>query len=970
MTASQEQSHCIPLLLANQCGLIRPPSWHHVSLLSPAIVCVQYGKMTVLCQWFLAILLHEGQLRGRTSERGLEQPPVPRDPKMPQPPTSRGLMTRRTFNLPRAESPVPIPEGPPTRAPRAPGDVRPLASTMMRQVPHRPPRPLAATFQEGESTELPRRRHRSTSVTPPGEASASASRAGSEGEGPTRSILRSSNSRERSHQKRVSFSNDCKRAPPASMADLIRTCPDDLDKRETSPSSPSLGDLRCVNAKQDTPHLQLIQRQLLLLKPSLKNRSWDEAKEKAANVVSELNWNELNALLRGEHFAMTGSPDEGYYVGNIRGVSRLGIPALKMQDAAQGFRATQPNTGGTTTAFPCMLALASTWDEDLVALVAAAIATEFKGKGANVILGPSVNVHRGATGGRNFEYLSGEDPHLGFRLTAAYVKAVQELRRRETNRMTMDAKASERTGMELYLAPFRGAVAAGVGAFMCAYNKVNHTYACHNAELLTKDLRGIMGFQGFDALAAGLDQEQPGIIQLPLGNKVGVLIDKEINKVDRKELLSDQTKATTRGQRHEDIAFHAAASSVILLKNDGVLPLKNVKRTRSAQCSGKTCIAAWILVLGEAAVDEAHNSYIGKGSGYVQPDSSAKTPLAAIEEPLLFFSKNPPVVIGWQERAAKANITVVRPDSHSPAEAKSLSGTVDAIIVVLGLDATEGADRSSLELGPGSEKLVRAAASKAPTIVLLQIPGAVLMPWKSEVGAIASIFMGGVATGAAWASFIFGDTPPKGRLPIMMPETANDTVQIGKDAEVDYAEELGLLRMGLLTSYRSPHFKAAFPFGHGLTYTTFEFSDAQQTHAGCEAAACVAVTVRNTGQVAGEEVVQAYVHFPEPTGGDEPRQKFSSCVAGITAVPGRTRMAAKALKGFKRTSLLKPNEMEIIELKFTTGDFSLDTTKVGLAVTAICCHTVPQQDSRLRRASCEPCWVAAQYSVNESCGGP
>eukprot|EP00435_Cladocopium_sp_Y103_P010567 s57_g2.t1 len=452
-------------------------------------------RLTAVTSYSLrAVRENDGQLRGRTSERGLEQPPVPRDPKMPQPPTSRGLMTRRTFNLPRAESPVPIPEGPPTRAPRAPGDVRPLASTMMRQVPHRPPRPLAATFQEGESTELPRRRHRSTSVTPPGEASASASRAGSEGEGgelcPTRSILRSSNSRERSHQKRVSFSNDCKRAPPASMADLIRTCPDDLDKRETSPSSPSLGDLRCVNAKQDTPHLQLIQRQLLLLKPSLKNRSWDEAKEKAANVVSELNWNELNALLRGEHFAMTGSPDEGYYVGNIRGVSRLGIPALKMQDAAQGFRATQPNTGGTTTAFPCMLALASTWDEDLVALVAAAIATEFKGKGANVILGPSVNVHRGATGGRNFEYLSGEDPHLGFRLTAAYVKAVQELRRRETNRMTMDAKASERTGMELYLAPFRGAVAAGVGAFMCAYNKVNHTYACHNAELLTKAAAG------------------------------------------------------------------------------------------------------------------------------------------------------------------------------------------------------------------------------------------------------------------------------------------------------------------------------------------------------------------------------------------------------------------------------------------------------------------------------------------------
>lgn len=180
-----------------------------------------------------------GQVRGRTSERGLEQL-VPRDPKMPQLPTSRGLMTRRTFNLPRTESPVPVPEGRPTRAP---GDVRPgMASSMMRQVPHRPPRPLAATFQEGESAELSRRRHRSTSVTPRSETSAS--RAGSQGEGemgPTRSILRSSNSRERSHHKRVSFSNDCKQAPPASMADLIRTCPDDLDKRETSPSPSRAG---------------------------------------------------------------------------------------------------------------------------------------------------------------------------------------------------------------------------------------------------------------------------------------------------------------------------------------------------------------------------------------------------------------------------------------------------------------------------------------------------------------------------------------------------------------------------------------------------------------------------------------------------------------------------------------------------------------------------------------------------------
>eukprot|EP00438_Fugacium_kawagutii_P034232 Skav225925 [mRNA] locus=scaffold1500:291021:294655:- [translate_table: standard] len=148
------------------------------------------------------------------------------------------------------------------------------------------------------------------------------------------------------------------------------------------------------------------------------------------------------------------------------------IPPLKMQDAAQGFRATQPNTG--------MLALASTWDEGVISLVAAAIATEFKGKGANVILGPSVNVHRGALNGRNFEYISGEAGFVGM-ASATWMTAQDQgimavakhfaFNEQETNRMSMDAKASERTGMELYFSPFRGAVAAGVGAFMCAYNK-------------------------------------------------------------------------------------------------------------------------------------------------------------------------------------------------------------------------------------------------------------------------------------------------------------------------------------------------------------------------------------------------------------------------------------------------------------------------------------------------------------------
>jgi len=692
---------------------------------------------------------------------------------------------------------------------------------------------------------------------------------------------------------------------------------------------PLLSAERCDWSKdaQDTPHLQLVQRQLQLRK-SRKVRTWDEARDKAAELVPQLSAPELHQLLRGEHFAVTGEPDAGYYVGNIAGVPRLGLPALKMQDAGQGFRATEPKTGGTTTAFPCMLALASTWDEELVELVAAAIATEFKGKGANVVLGPSINVHRVAAGGRNFEYLSGEDGHLGARLTAAYVKGVQDqgvmavakhfaFNEQETKRMLMDAHASERSKWELYYAPFRAAVEAGVGAVMCAYNKVNGTYACHNSEILTNDLRSKMGFHGFvmsdwlamhspEALAAGLDQEQPGLINLPFGNKYGILSDKVITGLDRKvkegaarhiltsvfrlgldlepgcappnctkELTSDQTKAITKGQSHGAIAFRAAASAVTLLKNtNSLLPLSKGKVHR-------------IAVVGKACHDAAHASYIGKGSGFVQPDSSARTPFQAIKE-----------------RASKDEIEVVKPEGDTAAEAAALASSADLVIVVIGADASEGADRSSLDLGLDNDALVRGVTSKAPTVVLLQIPGAVLLPWRAEVNAIASIFMGGVATGAAWASFLFGDSPPRGRLPIMMPATAADTIPVG-DVEVDYSE-------GLLTSYRSPRLKAAYPFGHGLTFTSFEFSGAKQL--ACPNVACVSVGIKNLGHGSGEEVVQAYVHFPSPQGGDD---------RWVQSTP------AMVLKKFQRTKVLQPNESQLLRLDFSPEDFSLFSSERG-----------------------------------------
>jgi len=658
--------------------------------------------------------------------------------------------------------------------------------------------------------------------------------------------------------------------------------------------------------------------------------SWAEARTKATETVAQLEPKELYSIVRGSHFAATGSPDAGFYVGNTPAIPRMAIPALKMQDAAQGFRATEPHSDGTTTAWPCMLALASTWDEELVSLVSASIGDEFKGKGANVILGPSINVHRVAAGGRNFEYLSGEDPYLGSRLTTAYVKGVQSrgvmavakhfaFNEQETNRMTNSVKVGARTKWELYYPPFKAAVDAGVGAFMCAYNMVNGTYACHNHEMLKEDLKASMGFKGYvmsdwlamhgvDALSQGLDQEQPGVIQL-IDRQFGVLVDTAVSTLSRsildtaatniltavyrlglddaqscappncsQELLSDQTGAETHGRQHHEVAVTAAASSLVLLKNeDGILPLTKAKATSLA-------------VLGQVAWDEGHKYFVGMGSGYVSPGKKAKSPGAAI-----------------QERAAKEGMTVTYPEADNLTEALNVAAAADVVIVVVGTEASEGVDRASLSVGDDGDELITALVStKKPIVVLMQTPGAVLTPWRDEVAGIANMFMGGVGTGEAWAQFLFGDSLPRGRLPIMLPATKSDVIPVTAEEDVDYSEDL-------FTSYRSPSFKAAFPFGHGLSFTSFEYKNAASTDC-TRGAVCVTVDIKNSGQMPGEELVQAYAHFPDPSGGDDAWAKQTPDMM---------------LRGFRRTKVLNPGETQQIRFEFTEDDMSLYSPAAG-----------------------------------------
>merc|ERR1719361_57994 len=199
--------------------------------------------------------------------------------------------------------------------------------------------------------------------------------------------------------------------------------------------------------------------------------------------------------------------DECDYVGTTEGFEHIHIPGFKMHDAGSGFRPTNPGEGGTTTQFPCLLSLASTWDEGLTGEMAQAIAKEFKGKGANLMLGPSINVLRSARNGRNFEFLSGEDPYLGARLVAPFVRSVQAegtmacakhfaFNQQETHGNVVDSHVGDETAWELYYPPWQAAVNAGLASVMCASNKVNGTYACDSGSIVPHDLREVMGFKG------------------------------------------------------------------------------------------------------------------------------------------------------------------------------------------------------------------------------------------------------------------------------------------------------------------------------------------------------------------------------------------------------------------------------------------------------------------------------------------
>jgi len=606
--------------------------------------------------------------------------------------------------------------------------------------------------------------------------------------------------------------------------------------------------------------------------------------------------------------------------------ARLGIPAIKMADGPLGVRNWRGSSAVTnaaatipvtSTAFPAGIAMAATWDLELVARGARAIAQEVKALGRDMILGPTVNINRVPLWGRNFEGY-GEDPYLAARMGVAYIKAVQAegvipsvkhfaANNEEYERHRIDEKIDERTLHEIYFPAFKAAVReAGVWAVMSAYNKVNGLYCAENPYLLTETLRKRWGFRGFvisdwgstystaATINAGMDLEMPGgepmrvwlnkpqtqsdgngagwltadkvLAAVSAGQVTQAAVDESVRRILRVMLLAglfDHPHAAggevdTAEQRQ--VARTAANESIVLLKNTGVLPL-SAERTRK------------IAVIGpNAAVARTG----GGGSSLVRP-KYAVTALDGIKE-----AAGPHADIVYTPGAAM----------EGDAEAVSLARHSDVAVVVVGNTPQiegEGFDRKSMDLPAGQDDLIEAVAAANKNTIVVVIAGSpvTMTKWIGHVSAVVFAWYGGQEAGHAIGDVLFGAVNPSGKLPVTFPKALQDSPAYGhypgENLHVDYAE-------GIYVGYRGfdkRDIEPLFPFGHGLSYTKFEYSGLKV------AFPTVSVSVRNSGARAGAEVVQLYLQ-PPPSPVDRPVKELKG-FGRVILQPGETKTVSFTL---------------------------------------------------------------------------
>ncbi|HSW14783.1 MAG TPA: glycoside hydrolase family 3 C-terminal domain-containing protein [Solimonas sp.] len=612
-------------------------------------------------------------------------------------------------------------------------------------------------------------------------------------------------------------------------------------------------------------------------------------RQRADLLLTALTLDEKISLLAGDELlGLFGGA--GTHTGTSNGIPRLGLPTIYYSDGPMGAR-----SGGPATALPAPLGLAATWDPAMAQRYAAVIAEEAKAKGNDVVFGPTVNILRVPHNGRTFEGF-GEDPWLVSRMAVGWITGAQErgvianVKHFAANnqegygpafptqipfgvgplgsRFFVNAVVDERTLREIYLPAFEAAVKeARVGSVMCALNRVNGPYACESEQLLQQLLRDEWGFEGYvlsdyggvknpiAGLRAGLDFDPwPGVIYGPavvtpltLAGLIGSeLIDTRIHAIlrtlfafgffDRAAYAVDEARID-RG-RHARIAGEVEEAAITLLKNDGLLPLE-ASRLKS------------IAIIGADA------------DRFQQRGGSAGI------SPFVFSTPREKIT----ERAGPG-VEVRYDPGDDAARAAAVAAAADVVLVFVSDLSVEGVDRTCLSLNcpldtlqdpRRQDSLIEAVAAANPnTVVVLETGGPVLTPWRGALRGLLAAWIPGSDAGSAITRVLFGDVDPGGRLPATFPEREADLPTAGHPerypggVDADYSE-------GVFVGYRwfdQQDIVPAFPFGFGLSYTTFAMRHLAIEDRGTGLRATL--TVLNTGSRAGWTVPQLYLGLPSP----------------------------------------------------------------------------------------------------------
>jgi len=640
-----------------------------------------------------------------------------------------------------------------------------------------------------------------------------------------------------------------------------------------------------------------------------RNHPWMNASlspdERANMVLKEMTLDEKIDLLHG--MGMPGWPREVQNpepelgnggAGFVLGVPRLGIPMIQMSDAAYGVRSSAEN-GRYSTALPANVAAAASWDPEAACAYGTVIGKELRAQGYNMTLGGGVNITREPRNGRTFEYL-GEDPILAGTLVGNLMKCEQAqnvigdikhyaVNDQESGRNEVDSVIDKRALRESDLLAFEiGVGIAHPGAVMCSYNAVNGDFGCENKYLLTDVLKKEWGFKGFvvsdwggthstiKASAAGLDNEEP--LDEFFGAKLKAAV--ETGKISKAE-LDDHVWRVLRSEFACGIVDHPTQKSVadiegdletarkieeqsaVLLKNDGLLPLgAGVPRS--------------IAVIGPHA-----NEGMMSGGGSAQVDAPGRP--SAGWQAQVWFPPSPVKVL-----QAKYPLANVQFDSGAnPASAAALAKNSDIAIVFAYQWESEGMDLPNLSLPVKQDELIEAVAAANPkTIVVLETGTAVTMPWLDKVGAVLEAWYGGSKGADAVVDILNGDANPSAKLPMTFPKSEAELPhpkltqpgpgQTGEAAVMKTGEAKATFSMKyderLKVGYKwydAEKRAVLFPFGYGLSYTTFAYSGLNVTP-GRETT--VSFTVKNTGKRDGAEIAEVYAALPASA--DEPPKRL------------------------------------------------------------------------------------------------